>query len=126
MSRGPGFKPRFNRDAKQGLSRYKDSDSSMIKRVIKDGYDGEEVIVSGNRETTFGQACKDQWQFVSVKRNSRWYIKDDRGNDVSDKLLQSVDGIFVLVPEYGSESQKELPDKSDEYSSIHDSVTYYD
>jgi len=99
-------------------------DPSIYKRVIKDGIDGMQFIVSGDKETTFGQACKDHWQFESVSRDSSWYIKDSRGNVVTDMSLTSFDGICILLPEYGSEKKKRDSDKS--IYSIHDSVTYYD
>jgi len=107
-------------------STYKDRDPSMRSRVIRDGPDGEEFIISDAKEETFGQACRKNWQFTSVNQNSKWFIKDEKGNDVTDRSLETVDGIFVLIPEYGSEITKEEPDASDEISSIHDSVTYYD
>jgi hypothetical protein len=109
-----------------GSSRYKAQDPDTCMKVIKDGPDGQEFIISGDREDTFAQACKANWYFERVNRKSAWYIKDERGNDVSDMPLGSVDGIFILVPEYGKGVQKKEPDESDEYSSIHDSVTYYD
>ncbi|MGY5880444.1 MAG: hypothetical protein RTV31_09335 [Candidatus Thorarchaeota archaeon] len=107
-------------------SAYKDRDPSMRSRVIRDGPDGEEFIISDAKEETFGQACRKNWQFTSVNLNSKWYIKDEKGNDVTDRFLESADGVFLLVSEYGSEMPKEETDESDEYSSIHDSVTYYD
>ena len=126
MKRGADFKSRFGREVRKGRRRYKESESSIFKRVIKDGPDGNEFIVSGDTETTFGQACKDCWQFESVSRNSSWYIKDERGNDVTDMPLTSSDGICILIKEYGSGKQKKEHDKASESSSIHDSVEYYD
>ncbi len=108
----------------KGRSRSRDRDPSICKRVIKDGFDGMAFIVSGDKETTFSQACKDNWQFESVSRNSSWYIKDSRGNVVTDMSLASFDGICILIPEYGSEKKKKDSDES--IYSIHDSVTYYD
>ncbi len=105
-------------------SRSRERDPSICKRVIKDGIDGMEFIVSGDKETTFGQACKNHWQFESVSRTSGWYIKDSRGNDVTDMSLFSFDGICTLFPEYGTEKKKKDSDES--FYSIHDSVTYYD
>ena len=101
-------------------------DPSICTRVIRDGYDGEEYIISGGREDTFVQACRNNWQFKTVDQKSKWFIKDERGNDVNNRPLESEDGIFILIPEFGSETQKEEPDESDRYSSIRDSVTYYD
>jgi len=120
-----GYKRRFHRGRLKSRRHYKDTESSVYKRVIKDGYDGGEFIVSGDSETTFGQACKNQWQFESVSRNSGWYIKDERGNDVTNMSLISFDGICVLIPEYGSEKHKDN-DEASKYWSIQDSVKYYD
>jgi len=105
---------------------YKDRDASMRSRVIRDGPDGAEFIISDAKEETFGQACRKNWQFTSVNQNSKWFIKDEKGNDVTEKSLETIDGIFILIPEYGSQITKEEPDESDDISSIHDSVTYYD
>ena len=106
--------------------RYRDRDPSICSRVIKDGYDGQEFIVSGSKDTTFAEACKANWQFESVSLKSKWFIKDEKGNDVSNRTLESSDGTFIIVPEYESEIVKDEKDESEEYSSIHDSVTYYD
>jgi len=105
---------------------YRDRDPSICKRLIKDGPDGIEVIVSGGKRDTFAQACRDDWQFNSVSQKSKWFIKDEKGNDVSDRSLESSDGVFILIPEYGSEPSKAEPDESERYSSLHDSVEYYD
>ncbi|MGY5870777.1 MAG: hypothetical protein RTV72_00890 [Candidatus Thorarchaeota archaeon] len=126
MKIGPGFKRRFGREVRKGKSRYKESGASIYKKIIKDGYDGKEFIVEGDGNTTFGEACKKNWQFESVSKNSSWFIKDERGNDVTDSFLETFDGIFILIPEYGSEMKEREPDKSDTEYSIHDSVTYYD
>ncbi len=101
-------------------------DPSVYKRIIKDGYDGPEFIVMGDGNITFGQACRDNWQFMSVREKSRWFIKDERGNDVTDMSLFSFDGICILILEYGSGKEKKEHSKVSEYSSIHDSVEYYD
>ena len=85
--------------AESGSSRYKAQDPSTCMRVIRDGQDGQEFIITGGREDTFTQVCRANWYFKSVKRKSKWFIKDERGNDVSDKSLQSVDGICILIPE---------------------------
>ena len=36
---------------------------------------------------------------VRVSEKSNWYIKDERGNVVTDRFLETADGIFTLVPE---------------------------
>ncbi|TFG28914.1 hypothetical protein EU528_10490 [Candidatus Thorarchaeota archaeon] len=122
----PKFMRGFTRKGRQRHGRYSESDPSILKRVIKDGYDGQEFIVIGDKQETFAQACRAHWQFKSVNLKSKWYITDEKGNDVTDRYLETAEGVFVLTPEYRSEIQKEEPDEYDEYSSIHDSVTYYD
>jgi hypothetical protein len=105
---------------------FRERNPSLCTKVIKDGIDGKDVLISGSREMTFGQACRSDWPFQSADQKSKWFIKDEHGNDVTDQSLESVDGVFILISDYSSGIQKEEYDKSDEYSSIHDSVTYYD
>jgi len=105
---------------------YKERDPSICRRVIREGYDGAEFIITGDKEETFAQACRANWQFVRINKKSKWFVKDEKGNDVTDRFLESADGVFFIIPEYGSEMLKEETDESDEYSSIHDSVEYYD
>ncbi|MHA1614067.1 MAG: hypothetical protein ACTSYJ_04430 [Candidatus Thorarchaeota archaeon] len=110
----------------KGSNRSRERNPSIIKRVIKDGFSGDGYIVSGDGEDTFGQACKNHWQFVNVKRDSDWFVKDARGNDVTDMSLTLFDGICTLIPEYGSTKLKDKRDETSKYSSIQDSVEYYD
>ncbi|MHA2022298.1 MAG: hypothetical protein ACTSWQ_01410, partial [Candidatus Thorarchaeota archaeon] len=105
---------------------YRDRDPSICKRVIKDGFGGTEYIVSGDKDDTFAQACKNYWQFESVKRDSGWFVKDARGNDVTEMSLNSYDGICMLIPEYGSVKTEDKHDEASKYSSIQESVEYYD
>jgi hypothetical protein len=122
-----GLSPRkFSSRKKGGSLKLKDQEYSLTKRVIKDGYDGPEFIVMGNGMITFRQACLDNWQFKSVREKSDWFIEDEHGNDVTNMSLDSIDGICTLIPEYGSQKQKKASDEDSIYSSIQDSVTYYD
>jgi hypothetical protein len=105
---------------------YRERDPSQCQRVIRDGYDGVEIIISGSGGMTFAEACLADWQFKNLNQNSKWYIKDEHGNDVTEKTIDSTEGIFILVPEYEAITSKAEPNESDEYSSINDSVTYYD
>jgi hypothetical protein len=112
--------------AEDSRSRFKDRDPTRCTRVVQDGYDGPELIISGSCDDTFAQACRANWLFKSVNRKSKWFIKDERGNDVTDMPLRSVDGIFILCLEHGLKMKNLGSDESDEIHSIHDSVTYYD
>lgn len=105
---------------------FEERDPSICKRIIKDGPDGVELVISGDRNMTFAQACRLNWPFQSIAKKSSWFIQDERGNDVTESTLESTEGIFTLVPSYGSDIQKDETEKTDEYSSIHDGVEYYD
>ena len=105
------------------LKKYSDPDPSVYSRAVKDGADGPDYLIRGSETTTFREACLDNWQFKSVDRKSNWMVRDDRGNDVTDQSLSRFDGILIMEGEYWTE---EPSNESDEYTSIHDSVEYYD
>jgi len=84
--------------AKGGKSRYNTQDPSICMRVVRDGQGGVEFIIAGDQEETFAQACITNWHFESVHLKSTWGIEDECGNDVTDRSLGSVEGIFTLVP----------------------------
>lgn len=110
------------------LKRYRERDPTICERVIKDGSDGPEYLISGPQEETFGQACKEQWQFLKTDKHSSWIIKDERGNDITNSPLGSYDSIAIIVGTYGSEyftgeAESDLPS---EYTSIEDGTEYFD
>ncbi|TFG28913.1 hypothetical protein EU528_10485 [Candidatus Thorarchaeota archaeon] len=117
------LKPRMYVSSRIG---YKERDPAICQRVIRDGIDGPELIISGPRESTFSQVCRDNWAFANVPQKTAWFIRDEKGNDVTNMPLGTADGVFTLIPEYASETSKQETSEADEYSSIHDSVTYYD
>jgi hypothetical protein len=78
---------------------YKEQDPSIRRRVVRDGFEGEEIIVCGSEETTFAQACKDHWYFEATSMDSQWHIEDDYGNDITDKSLVHFEGISILIPD---------------------------
>jgi len=105
---------------------FTDKASSKINRAVRDGIDGPERLVVGSETTTFREACIASWQFQCTRRRSNWFVKDDRGNDITNTLLSAFDGIATLVPDYTSETDIGEPDESSEYSDLRDSVEYYD
>jgi len=112
----------------KALKKYRDPDPTICQRVVKDGIDGAEYLISGTQEETFGHACKEHWQFVKTDKHSSWIIKDERGNDITNSALESYDSIAIIVGTFGSdyftgESESDLPS---EYTSIEDGTEYYD
>jgi len=105
------------------LNKYSKPNPRSYRRAVRDGIEGLEKLVTGSETTTYRKACLDNWQFKSVSRKSNWMVRDERGNDVTDELLSRSDGILIIEGEYPTQ---ETSNESDEYSSIHDSVEYYD
>ena len=78
---------------------YKEQDPSICRRVVRDGFEGEEIIVCGSIETTFAQACKDYWYFKTTSKDSLWHIEDVYGNDITDKSLVHFEVISIIIPD---------------------------
>ncbi len=72
-------------------------DSSVIQRVIVESYSGKEHIISASPETSFRDACRNDWIFSSVEMNKAWIIQDERGNDISNTPLSQYHGISRLI-----------------------------
>jgi hypothetical protein len=102
---------------------YSAMDPSILCRVVKDGLEGAEYMVHGSGEITFREACTANWQFKYIDRKSNWIIINNNGNDVSNEPLSRFDGLFTLI---GLNGTDESSDSADEFTSIHDSVEYYD
>lgn len=112
----------------------KNRNPSYIARVIAYRNGNEEYIVSGEPSSTFREVCLIDWPFSSISKSSQWDVVDERGNDISNSTLESYHGIaeirvrgIVMTRGYHvgtpNESQE---DKSEEYTSIHQGVTFYD
>jgi len=100
-------------------------DLSVITRVVRNPFSGQECIVSGTASTTFRQACLAEWPFKGVSVHSHWIVMDDCGNDITDEPLTSCDSVAVIQVE----TDKQTEDKShrvEEESSMDRTVRFYD
>ena len=80
---------------------------------------------------TFRAACLIDWPFKSIPRSGNWIIKDERGNDISNTRLIDYDSVAIIDYRHHEEPsieeyRKKLDDRSDEYTSIDQGVTFYD
>lgn len=113
--------------SQQPLVGFKERNPSICKRVVKDGFEGKEIIISGKHETTFRDACLKNWDFRRTDKDSKWFIVDDSGNDITNLSLISYEGIGIMIAEYGqSKKFNDFNNDAGESTSIHDSVEYYD
>ncbi|MHA1907535.1 MAG: hypothetical protein ACW98Y_09600 [Candidatus Thorarchaeota archaeon] len=106
-------------------------DPTHISRVVGEPTSGEEHIINGKPEWTYRNTLLSDWPFKSIPRSSEWFVKDERGNDISNTPLGQYNSIASL--EYRApaksnldEYREKLEDRSDEYTSIDQGVTYYD
>jgi hypothetical protein len=91
-------------------------DTSRVTRVVRERTGDElvEHIVYGTPETTFREACEDNWLFKTVDRDDQWVIQDSSSNDMTDRPLIECNGIATImiygdVPAY-SEDADHLPE----------------
>ncbi|MCK4484087.1 MAG: hypothetical protein KAU89_04640 [Candidatus Thorarchaeota archaeon] len=70
-------------------------DTSIAHRVVRDMATREEAVIDGDYAISFRKAMLDEeiWVFSQISRDSKWIVTDDRGNDISNKPLNSFDGI---------------------------------
>ncbi|MBD3158420.1 MAG: hypothetical protein GF309_06465 [Candidatus Lokiarchaeota archaeon] len=111
---------------KKRETKYVEFDTSFLRRVIVDEHTGEECVVFGSPESTFRKACRRDWPFENIDEDANWIIEDARGNDITRKRLSDYDGIARIVPKYGVERVSDYHSEERSYSSIEDSVEYYD
>ncbi|MHA2425518.1 MAG: hypothetical protein ACXAEF_12075, partial [Candidatus Thorarchaeota archaeon] len=99
--------------------------------VVADPLSDEEHIISGKPEWTYRETCVREWPFKSISKSGDWIIKDEKGNDISNTPLDRYNGIasieYTISERTSTDEYKEKSDdRSDEYSSIDQGVTYYD
>ena len=70
-------------------------DTSIAHRVVRDMATREEAVIDGDYAISFRKAMLDEeiWVFSQISRDSKWIVTDDRGNDISNKPLDSFDGV---------------------------------
>ncbi|MFW9768662.1 MAG: hypothetical protein ACFFF9_17210 [Candidatus Thorarchaeota archaeon] len=67
----------------------------IVSRVVRDSERGTELIVKADPYATIRETLEDDWPFKK-KKSSRWYLLDERGNDVTDRPISDWDGIAVI------------------------------
>jgi hypothetical protein len=72
-------------------------DSSIWKRVVRDGPSGESYIITGTEKTTYKEALLNNWPFNKRDKNSKWHVDDDKGNDITYRFLSEIDCIADIV-----------------------------
>ncbi|MHA2140301.1 MAG: hypothetical protein ACXADC_05295 [Candidatus Thorarchaeota archaeon] len=71
--------------------------SSSVQRVLKNRDSGEEILLTGVEETTFGEAFRASKRFHGSVNESVWWIEDGEGNNITDRPLHTHDDIAFLT-----------------------------
>jgi hypothetical protein len=85
------------------------ADKQAIRRVVKDPVSNEEKIVFGPEGTTYREACRSSWPFSGIRRSEQWIVVDERGNDISNQVLESYSGLAQIIVHIGAVQQDNLP-----------------
>lgn len=108
-------------------------DSSHIYRALLHKESGEEYLVNGSPKAIFRKVLLDDWPFKKIHKNESWIIRDERGNELTNKTLESCEGVATIELLYGeglkpveSDRRSERQKDYDNLSTHHDAVTYYD
>lgn len=75
----------------------KERDTSIITRVLKDEASGEEIIIAGREDSTIREVLEEDWPMDGSLRKMRWYVRDSRGNDVTNRFFSEIDGTLVII-----------------------------
>jgi hypothetical protein len=72
-------------------------DRETIARVVRtDGHD-REYFVYATPTSTVREAIQEDWPFKSGLKTHDWFVIDEIGNDVSEKMFSEVEGILKVV-----------------------------
>jgi hypothetical protein len=71
--------------------------SGEIVRTVKSGDSGKDYFIRGKEDTPLKEVLHKEWPFKEKDRESKWYVVDELGNDVTSMPLGSVDGIVSIV-----------------------------
>ncbi|MBD3408444.1 MAG: hypothetical protein GF411_20140 [Candidatus Lokiarchaeota archaeon] len=67
-----------------------------VLRTVRDPIHKEEIIIGGSRTMTYGEACRADWDFKSIRKKSAWILRDQHGNDITGLQLDDYDGIVTI------------------------------
>jgi hypothetical protein len=96
-----------------------------------DSGSNDEHLIAGDPNWTYRTTLLKDWPFKNIPKSGEWIVKDERGNDISNTPLGQYDSIASLEYRMSEETsireyQEKEDDRSDEYTSIDQGVTYYD
>jgi hypothetical protein len=71
--------------------------SKSVQRLLKNRETGEEILLTGGSETTFGEAFRASGKLVAPMNESAWWIEDRERNNITDRPLHTHNDIAFLA-----------------------------
>ena len=71
--------------------------SGEIVRTVRIAGNDREYFIRGAGDSLLGEILHENWPFQEHRQQSKWYVVDERGNDVTNQLLNSLDGTASII-----------------------------
>jgi hypothetical protein len=81
----------------QRYARWSTGYSGEIVRTVKSAESGKEYFIRGKDSTPLKAVLHEEWPFKEKNRESKWYVTDELGNDVTNTPLGSIDGTANII-----------------------------
>jgi hypothetical protein len=73
--------------------------SGTITRTVKIAGEQKDYFIQGAGDTPIKEVLLEDWPFDEQDSDSKWHVVDNRGNDVTNVPLDSLDGTSTIVVE---------------------------
>ncbi|MDH4212495.1 MAG: hypothetical protein OEV85_01120 [Candidatus Thorarchaeota archaeon] len=71
--------------------------SGEIVRTVKSADSSKDYFIRGNETTPLKEVLHKTWPFKDKDQDSKWYVVDELGNDVTSTPLGSIEGTVSIV-----------------------------
>jgi hypothetical protein len=71
--------------------------SGEIVRTAKIADSRKDYFIRGKEDASLKEVLHERWPFKEKDRETKWYVVDELGNDVSNASLGSIDGTVTVV-----------------------------
>jgi hypothetical protein len=71
--------------------------SGTITRTVKIADKQKDYFIQGAVDTPIKEVLLDNWPFDEQNQDSKWHVVDNRGNDVANAPLSSLDGTAIVI-----------------------------
>ena len=80
-------------------ARWSQGYSGIITRTVRIGDNQKDYFIQGEVDTPLREVLLANWPFDGQDPDSKWHVVDNRGNDITDAPLDSLDGTAIIIVE---------------------------